>query len=92
MNVPEAYENLIFDALHGDSTFFAHWDEVELSWEWVQPILDAYEENLVPLHLYASGTYGPPEADELLEQDGYRWWFDDKSEQEIVSIKKEQYA
>ncbi|SFL00078.1 glucose-6-phosphate 1-dehydrogenase [Paenibacillus sp. 1_12] len=91
-DVPEAYENLIGDALHGDSTFFAHWDEVELSWQWVQPILDAYEENLVPLHHYAAGTYGPVESDELLSQDGYHWWFDDKSEQEIESIKGEQYA
>lgn len=91
-NVPEAYENLIYDAFQGDSTFFAHWDEVELSWQWVQPILDAYKENLVPLHLYSAGTYGPAESDELLAQDGYHWWFDDKSEQEIETIKGEQYA
>jgi glucose-6-phosphate 1-dehydrogenase len=90
--VPEAYENLIFDALHGDPSFFAHWDEVESSWQWVQPILDAYEENLVPLHLYPAGTYGPAESDELLAQDGYHWWFDDKSEQQIESNKGEQYA
>ena len=40
--LPEAYERLIYDAFRGDSTFFAHWKEVELSWEWVQPILDAF--------------------------------------------------
>ncbi|MGO4185259.1 glucose-6-phosphate dehydrogenase [Paenibacillus sp. MCAF9] len=91
-NVPEAYENLIHDALHGDSTFFAHWDEVELSWKWVQPILEAYEENLVPLHRYAAGTYGPIESDMLLAQDGFHWWFDEKTEQEIETIKGEQYA
>ncbi|MGO4693039.1 glucose-6-phosphate dehydrogenase [Paenibacillus sp. 2TAB26] len=91
-NVPEAYENLIHDALHGDSTFFAHWDEVELSWKWVQPILEAYEENLVPLHRYAAGTYGPVESDMLLAQDGFHWWFDEKTEQEIETIKGEQYA
>ncbi len=34
-DVPEAYELLIFDAMRGDSTFFAHWKEVELSWKWV---------------------------------------------------------
>lgn len=82
-NVPEAYENLIFDALHGDSTFFAHWDEVELSWQWVQPILEAYEENIVPLHLYEAGTYGPAESDELLKQDGYHWWFDERKTLEV---------
>lgn len=91
-NVPEAYENLIHDALQGDSTFFAHWDEVELSWKWVQPILDAYEENLLPLHHYAAGTYGPIESDALLAQDGYHWWFDDKSQQKIQTVQGEQYA
>ncbi|BBH20211.1 glucose-6-phosphate 1-dehydrogenase [Paenibacillus baekrokdamisoli] len=91
-NVPEAYENLIGDALHGDSTFFAHWDEVELSWQWVQPILDAYEENRVPLHLYAAGSNGPAESDELLAQDGYHWWFDEMTEQQIETKEGEQYA
>ncbi|WP_139999622.1 glucose-6-phosphate dehydrogenase [Paenibacillus paridis] len=91
-DVPEAYENLIHDALNGDSTFFAHWDEVELSWKWVQPILNAFEENLVPLHLYEAGTYGPAESDELLARDGYHWWFDSKPKQKIEAIKGEEYA
>lgn len=76
-NAPEAYENLIYDALRGDSTFFAHWDEVELSWQWVQPVLDAFEENLVPLHLYEAGSNGPAASDELLARDGYNWWSGD---------------
>jgi glucose-6-phosphate 1-dehydrogenase len=91
-DVPEAYENLIFDALHGDPTFFAHWDEVELSWKWVQPILEAFEENLVPLHLYPAGTYGPAESDALLADEGYHWWFDAKPEQEIETKEGELYA
>ncbi|RXZ83261.1 glucose-6-phosphate dehydrogenase [Paenibacillaceae bacterium] len=93
-NVPEAYENLIYDALHGDPTFFAHWDEVELSWKWVQPILEAFEENLVPLHHYEAGTYGPAESDALLAADGYHWWFDTKQEQEqeTLNLEGEQYV
>ncbi|MFC4776236.1 glucose-6-phosphate dehydrogenase [Paenibacillus sp. GCM10023252] len=91
-DVPEAYENLIHNALNGDSTFFAHWDEVELSWQWVQPILEAFEENLVPLHLYEAGTYGPPESDALLAEDGYHWWLDDKDEQVSHTRGEEQYA
>lgn len=75
-DLPEAYENLIHDALLGDATYFAHWDEVEASWAWVQPILEAYEENSVPLHRYEAGSYGPSEAGELLARDGYHWWFD----------------
>ncbi|WP_019391002.1 glucose-6-phosphate dehydrogenase [Priestia filamentosa] len=75
---PEAYERLIFDALTGDSTFFAHWKEVELAWEWIQPILEAFEENLLPLYLYSSGSYGPDEANHLLEEDGFKWWLDEE--------------
>lgn len=89
---PEAYENLIRDALNGDSTFFAHWDEVELSWQWVQPVLDAFAANLVPLHSYPAGSYGPAEADELLARDGYHWWFDDKQDEKSAMGEGERYA
>jgi len=74
---PEAYENLIGDALAGDPTFFAHWDEVELSWQWVQPILEAFAEERVPLHRYAAGSSGPAESDKLPAREGFRWWFDE---------------
>lgn len=73
-NVPEAYELLLFDALNGDSTFFVQWKEVELSWKWVQPILDAFEKNTLPLHVYPSGTMGPRASEQLLEEDGFNWW------------------
>ncbi|MFC6039396.1 glucose-6-phosphate dehydrogenase [Paenisporosarcina macmurdoensis] len=73
-DVPEAYELLIFDALRGDSTFFAHWKEVELSWQWVQPILEAFEEDILPLHLYPSGSMGPDPSNQLLKVDGFKWW------------------
>lgn len=73
-DVPEAYELLLFDALNGDPTFFAHWDEVELSWIWVEPILEAFKENRVPLHSYSAGSMGPEAAHQLLEEDGYKWW------------------
>lgn len=75
-DIPEAYELLINDALLGDSTFFAHWDEVELSWKWVQPILDAFKENQVPLQTYPAGSYGPEAAHRLLNEDGFKWWLD----------------
>ena len=74
--VPEAYERLIYDAFQGDSTFFAHWKEVELSWQWVQPLLEAFEQNSLPLHFYAAGTNGPEASDQLLNANGFRWWLD----------------
>ncbi|MDM5214668.1 glucose-6-phosphate dehydrogenase [Peribacillus sp. NJ4] len=84
-DIPEAYELLIFDALRGDSTFFAHWNEVELSWNWVQPVLEAFEENTVPLHLYRSGSMGPGASDELLKEDGFYWWEYQGSKYKMIS-------
>ncbi|MDQ0971349.1 glucose-6-phosphate 1-dehydrogenase [Neobacillus niacini] len=86
--VPEAYERLIYDALIGDSTFFAHWKEVELSWEWVQPILEAFEGNLLLLHEYSSGSYGPNAANTLLLENGFKWWLDQNQEKKEVALKK----
>jgi len=96
-DAPEAYESLIHDALRGDPTFFAHWDEVELSWQWVQPVLDAFRENLAPLHPYEAGSYGPAASDALLAQDGFHWWFDGENEdrtneEETKARKEESYA
>ncbi|MDE5054965.1 glucose-6-phosphate dehydrogenase [Niallia taxi] len=87
-DVPEAYERLIFDAFKGDSTFFAHWNEVELSWEWVQPVLDAFEQGDAPLHFYPAGSNGPEASDELLAANGFKWWLDSKPAEKdsLVSI------
>ncbi|MEA2069319.1 MAG: glucose-6-phosphate dehydrogenase [Verrucomicrobiota bacterium] len=62
-SLPEAYERLLLDALHGDSTLFTRSDEVEAEWRVVQPILD----NLGKLNPYAypPNEWGMPEADWL---------------------------
>lgn len=75
-SIPEAYERLIYDAFRGDSTFFAHWKEVELSWEFVQPILEAFKENRIPLYGYKAGSNGPEAANRLLREEGFKWWLD----------------
>ncbi|WP_077620270.1 glucose-6-phosphate dehydrogenase [Bacillus sinesaloumensis] len=80
--IPEAYERIIHDAFVGDSTFFAHWKEVELSWEWVQAILDGFEEDLVPIYEYQSGSNGPMASDLLLEEHGFKWWLDERNEKQ----------
>jgi glucose-6-phosphate 1-dehydrogenase len=75
MNTPEAYERLLYDCMRGDATNFTHWDEVALSWSFVDKISDVWEstkEDGFPN--YESGTMGPKEADQLLEKDGFFWW------------------
>jgi glucose-6-phosphate 1-dehydrogenase len=58
---PTPYEVLLHAALVGDSTYFTRQDLVEESWRIVQALLD----NPPPVHPYAPGSWGPPEADKL---------------------------
>ena len=68
------YETLLFDAMAGDQTLFHRMDIVEAGWQAVTPILDYWKRNAaVPLPVYEPGTWGPPDADLLLEQNGRRW-------------------
>ncbi|MET3195082.1 glucose-6-phosphate dehydrogenase [Bacillus sp. OAE603] len=85
---PEAYELLVHDAIRGDAKFFAHWKEVELAWQFVQPILEAFEENLTPLHSYKAGLFGPDASSQLLAEDGFKWWLDSDSEESDLSENK----
>jgi glucose-6-phosphate 1-dehydrogenase len=71
---PDAYEPLLFDALVGDPTLFIRGDEVDQAWQICDPILQAWQTGDVPLARYMAGTWGPREADRLLQRDGRRWW------------------
>ena len=68
------YERLLYDCMTGDATLFQRADMVEAGWSVVEPILDLW--HAVPPRSfpnYAAGTWGPKEADDLLERDGHRW-------------------
>jgi glucose-6-phosphate 1-dehydrogenase len=69
----DAYERLLLDALIGDQTLFIRSDEVMQAWRIVAPLLEAWENEAVVLARYPAGTWGPREADRLIEQDGRRW-------------------
>ena len=68
------YETLIYDCINGDATLFQRADNIEAGWRVVQPVLDAWAEDRVSeLPVYAAGSCGPKEADELLERDRRQW-------------------
>ncbi len=69
---PEAYERLILDVLLGDPPLFPRHEEVELSWQILDPILDHWERKGRP-EAYPSGTWGPESADKMLARDGRVW-------------------
>jgi glucose-6-phosphate 1-dehydrogenase len=69
----EAYERLLLDALLGDPTLFIRSDEVDQAWCVVDPILRSWEAGDPPLVTYPAGTWGPPEAEGLIEATGRQW-------------------
>jgi glucose-6-phosphate 1-dehydrogenase len=68
------YEVLLYDCMMGDATLFQRADMVEAGWRVVDPVLDVWRA-LPPRKFpnYASGTWGPAEADQLLELDDRQW-------------------
>jgi glucose-6-phosphate 1-dehydrogenase len=63
----QAYEELLGDALAGNSARFARQDYVEEAWRIVNPVLD----NVTPIHPYSPGTWGPVEAQALTPPAGW---------------------
>ena len=68
------YERLLHDCMLGDATLFQRADQVEAGWAVVKPIQDAWAAATVTeLPTYPAGSWGPPEADELLAGEGRKW-------------------
>lgn len=67
--IPSPYERLLYDAIEGDQTFFNDAPEIEAQWKFVDS-LDAHK---LPVHSYKPGTWGPKEADEMIQEDGREW-------------------
>jgi len=73
-NTPEAYERLVLDAMIGDGTLFIRGDETERSWQICSPVLAHWAElGRQGLDRYASGSWGPKSAEDLLALNGHSW-------------------
>ncbi|SVD04340.1 uncharacterized protein METZ01_LOCUS357194, partial [marine metagenome] len=70
----EAYQRLILDCMRGDATLFLRRDAVEIAWWLVMPVLEQWaNEETDAIPSYPAGSWGPQQADVLLEQDGHEW-------------------
>ncbi len=69
---PEAYERLILDVLLGDPPLFPRHEEVELSWQILDPIEEFWAKKGKPQQ-YAPGSWGPTSADDMMKLDGRAW-------------------
>jgi glucose-6-phosphate 1-dehydrogenase len=71
----DAYSRLLVDCMLGDQTLFTRGDEVEASWRILTPLLSVWDAPAPPetIPLYEAGTWGPIEAELLLNRDRRRW-------------------
>jgi glucose-6-phosphate 1-dehydrogenase len=68
------YERLLRDCMAGDPTLFQRADMVEAGWSVIQPVIDVW--HALPARgfpNYSAGSWGPLEAEELLEREGRAW-------------------
>ncbi|MBA3250186.1 MAG: glucose-6-phosphate dehydrogenase [Geodermatophilaceae bacterium] len=68
---PEAYERLLLDVLLGDAMLFPLNEEVEASWDVIDP-LEEHWSGQAP-YRYRAGEWGPGEAEQMLARDGRVW-------------------
>jgi len=74
VHFPLPYERLLLDCMKGDQTLFARQDAIEAMWAVVDPIIQRWESRPTSgLSYYPAGSWGPREADLLIQQDGRRW-------------------
>jgi glucose-6-phosphate 1-dehydrogenase len=74
VRIPDAYERLLLDGMIGDSTLFARNDAVMAAWQFIQPILNAWKTDPeIPVYGYPAGTWGPKDADYLIEEPEMSW-------------------
>jgi len=72
--IPDAYKRLLMDVSDGNSSLFAHRDEVEQAWTWLDPIMNSWAKNPAPPEPYAAGSWGPASAEQLLAEKDHRWF------------------
>lgn len=73
ISVGNPYEKILLDIFAGDQMLFNRSDELAWSWTFVTKILEGWSNQRSKTKTYTSGTWGPKEADELIEKDGRKW-------------------
>lgn len=72
--LPDAYERLLLDCMVGDASLYTRADALESTWKFVQPILDFWKNNPdAPLYGYPAGSWGPENADSLIDGKEQTW-------------------
>jgi glucose-6-phosphate 1-dehydrogenase len=74
LSPPEAYERLIYDVIVGDQTLFARYDDMLIAWQLITSVINGWSKTGNPVFPnYEAGSFGPKEADALINSDGRSW-------------------
>jgi glucose-6-phosphate 1-dehydrogenase len=72
-----SYEKLLLDIFSGDQMLFNRSDELENSWKLISQIMEGWKKQndskKFVFPTYKIGTWGPQEANILIEKDGKKW-------------------
>ncbi len=75
--LPGEYERLLNEAMAGDPSLFTRADAIETAWSIIDPLIRSFDDpSSEDLSVYDPGSWGPSEADELLDRDGRSWHMD----------------
>lgn len=69
----DAYATLLLDIIEGDRSLFIRFDEVEMAWQVIAPVLQHWKQGRDRLYRYAAGSWGPEESAKLFEQPHQTW-------------------
>ena len=69
----DAYATLLLDVIEGDRSLFIRFDEVEVAWRVVGPVLEHWRQTTDDLHAYPAGSWGPLETQRLFDKP-YQFW------------------
>ncbi len=69
----DAYATLLLDVIEGDRSLFIRFDEVEMAWQVIEPVLRHWSQTSERLYSYPTGSWGPNEASVLFEEPHQSW-------------------
>lgn len=73
INTPEAYERLIYSCINSEQSWFSKWDQIELSWKYIDELKKKYEAEKLPLYGYKQDSTGPNEAELFIAKLHHQW-------------------
>ncbi len=69
----DAYATLLLDVIEGDQSLFIRFDEVEMAWHVIEPVLEHWNRTSESLYTYPAGSWGPKENSVLFEKRYQSW-------------------